>query len=138
MNTKKPDCGSLSVTICSAPSPSWFSNQGTPSCSKWFKTEIEILAWAYVTGMARDGDAWHEMDDQRCYDLLTKDEQRYVRPYLPDEGGCYADWWAMIGKQLKDADGAFEVGGLAWTRHRWALQNAAIRHAAPDSSQLKP
>lgn len=92
--------------------------------TKWGKIEMEILAWVYVTGMARDGDTWHKMTDQRCYDLLTPEEKRYASPYLPDQHGCYADWWEMIGEQLKDAEGAFDVGGLAWAR--WRYERAAL------------
>jgi len=92
--------------------------------------EIEVLAWAYVTGMARDGDTWRKMTDQQCYDLLTPEEQRYVSPYLPDPNGCYADWWKMIGEQLKDAAGAFDVGGLAWARWHYEKANTEVRGTA--------
>ena len=106
-----------------SPPPSYFSQAGISCCSKWVKLEIEILAWAYVTGMARDGDVWHKMDSQQCYDLLTPDEQQGVRPYLPDPHSRYIDWWEMIGDQLKDAAGAFDVGGLAWGRWRYEKAN---------------
>ena len=103
--------------------PSWFARQGIPSCSMWCKTEIEILAWAYVVGMAKDGDTWHKLTAERCHELLDEKERRHVRPYLSSENMRYADWWEMIGEQLKDTAGAFEVGGLAWSRWRFDQQH---------------
>lgn len=82
---------------------------------------MEILAWVYVTGMSRDGDTWHKMTSQQCWELLTPEEQKssWVHPYLPDPHNFYAKWWKIIGEQLKDANGAFDVGGLAWARWRY-------------------
>jgi len=89
----------------------------------WCKAEIEILAWAYVVGMAKDGDTWHKLTSQKCYELLDADERRHVHPYLSEAREYYADWWEMIGEQLKDTAGAFEVGGLAWSRWRFDQQH---------------
>jgi hypothetical protein len=108
------------------PLPSWFAEKGVPCCSKWGKTEIEYLAWAYAAAQARDGDTWHEITPEKAYELLTEDERRIVGGFTR-EGTlhhAYLDWWAMIGRQLKDADGAFEVGGLSWTRWKFDRENA--------------
>jgi len=121
----------LSVIAGSA-RPSWFARQGIPACSMWCKTEIEILAWAYVVGMAKDGDTWHKLTAERCHELLDEEERRYVRPYLSGENMRYADWWEMLGEQLKDAAGAFEVGGLAWNRWRFDQQNVSGQPRAED------
>lgn len=97
--------------------PSYFSLAGIPYCSKWGKIEIEEMAWLYVTALARDGDTWHEITDVRAAEVLTPEDQRGIFTRLPI-GDCplYQKRWKMIAAQLKDADGAFEVGGLAWNR----------------------
>jgi hypothetical protein len=101
-----------------------------PYCSMWGKTEVEVLAWVYVAAMARDGDTWHEMTAEQCAAVLTDEEKRYASPYLGGVArGNYADWWATIRRQLANAEGAFEVGGLAWTRHRHERQNTKSRNA---------
>ena len=108
------------------PRPSWFAAQGVPVCSKWGKTEIEYLAWAYVAAQARDGDTWHEITPEKAYELLTEDERRIVGGFTW-EGTLhhvYLDWWAAIGRQLRDTDGAFEVAGLAWTQQKFNRENA--------------
>lgn len=105
-------------------SPSYFARAGVPACSIWGKTEIEELAWAYVTAMARDGDTWHPITDTRAAELLTPDEHRGLMVRLPlGDYPRYRAWWDMIAAQLKDAAGAFEVGGLAWNRRRHEQAN---------------
>jgi hypothetical protein len=123
MNTTKKTASLVGSDSYGSALPSWFARQGIPSCSMWGKMEIEVLAWAYVVGMARDGDNWHKLTAKKCYELLDDAERRHVRPYLPDDRECYADWWEMIGEQLKDAAGAFEVGGFAWNRWRFDKQH---------------
>lgn len=108
------------------PTPAYFSRMGLPSCSMWGKYEIECLAWAYVTGMAIDGDTWHKIDAKTCWDLLDEEARDYMSPYLDEEGTYYKDWWEMIGNQLTDAEGAFEVDGLAWNRRRFEEANKTI------------
>lgn len=111
--------------VCDAlVSPSYFARAGIPACSMWGKTEIEELALAYVTAMARDGDTWHPITDTRAAELLTHDEHRSLIVRLPlGDYPRYRAWWDMIAAQLKDAAGAFEVGGLAWNRWRYDRAN---------------
>ena len=106
----------------SNPPPSHFSAAGVPYCSMWGKTEIEILAWAYVTGLARDGNTWHTITPERCHQLLDEAEQRFVHPFLPLCGSRYESWWKLIETQLKDSEGAYKVGGLSWSR--WNIDPA--------------
>jgi hypothetical protein len=90
----------------------------------WQKVEIEELAWAYVTAMARDGDTWHPVSDTRAAELLTPEEHQGLIMRLPlTDNPRYRAWWKMIAAQLKDADGAFNVGGLAWNRWRHDMNN---------------
>jgi hypothetical protein len=123
-NTAGSDCQERLVL----PLPSWFAEKGVPCCSKWGKTEIEYLAWAYAAAQARDGDTWHEITPEKAYELLAENERRVVGGFTR-EGTlhhAYLDWWAMIGRQLRDADGAFEVGGLSWTRWKFNRENAIV------------
>lgn len=96
----------------------------------WGKTEIECLAWAYVTGLARaGGDSWEaEITPKEAWEVIADSEKGWMheirnlagdRPYER-----YVEWWDMIANQLKSAEGAFEVGGLAWTKFSW--QNAQV------------
>ncbi len=94
--------------------------QGCSTCSVWGKIEIELLAWAYVIGMARDGDTWHEVTPLRCMELLTQEERNWCGHYLKDViEGYRADMWKTVVLQLKDADGAFGVGGTSWGKGRF-------------------
>lgn len=102
------------------PPPSWFSAQGMPKCSKWFKLEIEILAWAYVTGLARNGDTWEPVSAEQCWLSLTKEERQLADPWLhwlafggPSYWDSAAEWWEVVTEQLKDAHGAVGVAS-AW------------------------
>jgi hypothetical protein len=74
--------------------------------------------------MARDGDTWHPVTTEKCQELLDADELRIVGCF-GREGlyPTYQDWWDMIARQLQDADGAFEVAGLAWTRWKFNREN---------------
>ena len=97
--------------------PSTFSAAGVPYCSCWSRVQTEILAWAYVTGMARDGDTWHVMAQEKCFELLDCDEREFVKPYLPNLFGRYIEAWEEMGEKFKDSNGAFDVGGMAWNRN---------------------
>lgn len=101
--------------------PSDFSNIGIPCCSIWGKCEIEYLAWAYVTALTNDGDIWGKtLTAQQCYNLLSKDQKDFVRPFLSNvvEYNSYKEYWADIQKRLISSDGALEVGGLAWNEYK--------------------
>jgi hypothetical protein len=101
--------------------PSWFSKQGVPTCSMWWKLELELLAWAYVTALANSGDTWRPLTSIECYQLLDEEERRFVSPYL-DKDGADEKWWGRVSTQLKDSDGAFAVEGLTWGRWRFDLE----------------
>jgi hypothetical protein len=103
------------------PPPSWFAAQGISYGSKWCKFEIETLAWLYVIMQARDGDTWHEIAPEKCYNLLTSDECNAYQKFFLKESlhHVYYELWKMIGDQLYDANGAFAVGGSTWARHRF-------------------
>ena len=122
------------AAICSAALPSWFAAQGRSNCSMWCKTEIEILALAYVVAQSRLGDTWRRVTPAECWAVLDEDEKRYCSPYLSnlvreEFSERYARRWQMIADQLTSAEGAFEVGGMAWCRHRFIQQNKHAKRA---------
>ncbi len=109
--------------------PSDFAKLGIPYCSIWGKAEIEYLAWGYITALANSGDVWgKKLTPQQCFDLLTKDQRKYVQPYLT---GCIcggrAKEWEDIVRRLIDSDGALEVGGLAWNKYQIDKQKTSIK-----------
>jgi hypothetical protein len=109
------------------PKPSYFASRGVPTCSKWGKSEIEWLAFAYVTGLARLGDTWQRITPERCISTLSRQEANLFRIDAAYElGGLYADYWAMIADQLTSAEGAFDVGGLMWGRGTYKRIQASI------------
>lgn len=108
---------------CSAP-PSWFAAQGAPACSMWGKTEIEYCAWAYVKTLELLGDKWGPtLTVKKIRKTLKKTGMR-------TDGllGCLLRmeedhrFWECV-RGLDSPDAAFEVGGLAWTRRRFDMQN---------------
>lgn len=125
------------AAICSAALPSWFAAQGRSNCSMWRKTEIEILALAYVVAQARLGDTWRSVTPAECWAVLDDDEKRYCSPWMGslvrgDASDRYNGWWEMIGRQLSNAESAFEVGGMAWSRHRFIQQNTQGQAVRPE------
>ncbi len=134
-----PDSAVAAAAPCSA-KPSWFAAQGAPACSMWCKTEIEYCAWAYVKTLEILGDEWGP--------ILSVAQ---IRETLESVGmernglmGCllrmeedHRFWEAVRG--LTSAEKAFEVGGLAWTRRRFDMQNArehpVARHSGPNADQ---
>lgn len=105
--------------------PSYFAAQGESCCSIWGKAEIEVLAWAYVQALANLGDEWGRMlTPQECFDALTEAQRHFAAPYIASAArGGWAEWWTRIAAQLTSAEGAFEVGGLAWNRRRFEKAN---------------
>lgn len=106
--------------------PSDFSNAGRPSCSIWGKTEIEILAWCYVTTMARNGDEWKPVTAQQCLDSLTEQEMSIMRSDLQRIAEGRGDgWWNAVVERVTDADGADSVGGF-WRRYHVEKHKAEV------------
>ena len=97
--------------------PSAFSAAGIPYCSCWGRIQTETLAWAYVTALSRDGDTWHKITPERCFELLDCDERESLKQYLPNLFGRYIEAWEEMGEKFKDSNGAFDVGGMAWNRN---------------------
>ena len=93
--------------------PSFFAKAGHPSCSRWGKTEIEVIALAYVQALANNGDKWDRLTRQQVLDLLTKDQAMRAGSLLTHD--YYQRWFDMVADQITDADGAFGVGGF-WPR----------------------
>jgi len=108
----------MNAKVCSTAKPSWFAAQGRPSCSKYGKVEIENLALAYVIGLSRLGDIWRRISPSECWDVLNSEEKERFRDLSRLVGsrsfGRIENWWEMLQDQLKDAEGAFDMGGIGW------------------------
>lgn len=89
--------------------PSYFVKQGQPCCSRWGKTEIELIALAYVQALANDGDTWKKLTREQAYALLTDEQKRRYGDLL---GAFYESWFQMVSRQITGSDGALGVGGF--------------------------
>lgn len=98
--------------------PSEFARMGSPSCSRWGKSEMEWLALAYVQALAADGDTWKSLTRERVYELLTDEQNRFVHSMLTSDFEVYQSWFEEISRQLVDSDGAWDVRGF-WNIHRY-------------------
>jgi hypothetical protein len=95
--------------------PSFFAGLGSPSGSRWMKSEIEWMALAYVQALANDGDTWKRLSREQTYALLTDEQKRHVHGMLTSD--FYQHWFDSVSRQIVDSDGAFGVGGF-WHRGR--------------------
>lgn len=96
--------------------PSHFAALGAPTCSRWGKLEIELLALAYVQALAASGDEWRRIPSRAAvFDLLSKSQRSEVHPYLTSSLDRLDQWFAMVADQLTGPDGAMAVG-LRWQR----------------------
>lgn len=93
--------------------PSYFASLGTPSCSKWGKSEIEWIALAYVQALANDGDTWKKLSREQTYNLLSEEQKRQTGTLL--RHGFYDYWFDEVSEQITDSEGAFGVRGF-WRR----------------------
>lgn len=92
--------------------PSYFAKLDLPCCSRWGKTEIESIALAYVQALANDGDTWKKLTRKQTYDLLSKEQTRFVGTFLTSDFGVYEHWFKLVSNQITDSDGALGVGGF--------------------------
>lgn len=92
--------------------PSYFAKQGQPCCSRWGKTEIELIALAYVQALANDGDIWKKLTREQTHALLSDDQKRRLHGLLDASFEPYERWFQLVSKQITDSDGAFGVGGF--------------------------
>lgn len=106
------------VRKLTASPPSYFAKIGTPSCSKWGKSEIEWIALAYVQALANDGDTWKRLTREQTRKLLTDEQIRPVRGLLTDD--YFAHWFELVSNQITDSESAFGVGGF-WGKDRWTM-----------------
>lgn len=90
--------------------PSFFAKAGHPSCSRWGKTELEVIALAYVQALANNGDKWDRLTREQTYGLLTDEQKCSAGSLLTHD--YYQRWFDMVADQITDADGAFGVGGF--------------------------
>ncbi len=97
--------------------PSDFAALGPPSCSRWGKSEIEWIAFAYVQALANEGDEWERLTREQTYELLTPDQRSEVHGLLSIEYDRYEHWFEMVARQIDSAEGALGVGGF-WNIHR--------------------
>jgi hypothetical protein len=96
--------------------PSHFVVLGQPLMSRWGKTEIEMMALAYVTALMVDGDRWRLLLREEVLKLLPEGHvKRFTRELFEDD--YYARWFGMVAGQLTNAEGAIGVGGTWATRH---------------------
>lgn len=95
--------------------PSDFARLGSPSCSRWGKSEIEWLALAYVQALANDGDTWKKLSRERVLEVLTDEQKRFVGSMLHDD--YYQRWFSGVSDLIIDSDGALAVGGF-WNIRR--------------------
>jgi hypothetical protein len=102
--------------------PSHFVAMGRPSCSCWGKTEVEIIALAYVQAMANDGDVWKQIPRERVLPLLTDDQKRSGMVYGLLDGDYYQGWFDSVARRITDAEGAFSVRGF-WNDYRFEKAN---------------
>lgn len=109
--------------------PSAFAKMGSPSCSRWGKSELEWLALAYVQALAQDGDTWKRLSRERVYELLSDEQKSFVHSMLTMD--FYKHWFESVSNQITDADGAFGVGGF-WNRYRYEKCNAPSAGASQD------
>jgi hypothetical protein len=89
--------------------PSYFAKQGQPCCSRWGKTEIELIALAYVQALANDGYTWKKLTREQTYTLLTDEQKRRLHGLLD---AFYEGWFQSVSNLITDSDGAFSVGGF--------------------------
>jgi hypothetical protein len=98
--------------------PSDFARLGSPSCSRWGKSEFEWIALAYVQALANDGDEWKTLSREQVCSLLTLEQlSRCYEPQLTDD--YYKDRFDIVAEQITDSDGALGVGGF-WNEFRLA------------------
>lgn len=95
--------------------PSYFANLGSPSCSRWGKSELEWLALAYVQALANDGDTWKQLTREQTFNLLTDEQKTYVYGMLTRDFEVYLAWFRAVSDQITNAEGAFGVRG-GWYR----------------------
>ena len=93
--------------------PSHFASLGSPSCSRWGKSEIEWIALAYVRALANDGDTWKKLTRQQTYDLLTDEQKQDTHCLLNFD--YYQDWFDAVSSQIDSYEGARGVRGF-WSR----------------------
>lgn len=98
--------------------PSDFAKLGSPSCSRWGKSEIEWIALAYVQALANDGDTWRTLTRDQVKSRLTADQSRQVHGLLDNE--YYQRWFDAVSDQITDSDGALGVRGF-WNTYRLGL-----------------
>ena len=99
--------------------PSYFSEAGVPWFSMWCNAELEYLAWLYVTALSRDGNTWHELGVEQAYELLSVDEESICFFSLANLSQANKARWEKVRAQLTSAAGAFEVGGLGWSKFNY-------------------
>jgi hypothetical protein len=93
--------------------PSDFANLGSPSGSRWGKSEIEWIALAYVQALANDGDSWKRLTREEVRTLLSSEQKRRLHALLDND--CYQHWFDAVADQITDSDGAIGVRGF-WSR----------------------
>lgn len=98
--------------------PSYFANLGSPSSSRWGKSEVEWLALAYVQALAADGDTWKKLSRKQTYDLLSDEQRRHVHGMLTFDNDLYERWFETVSNQITDSDGAFGVRGFWYRRQQ--------------------
>lgn len=101
--------------------PSDFARLGSPSCSRWGKSEIEWVALAYVQALTNDGDEWKRLTKAQVLALLSDEQKRAVHYFLEDD--YYNHWFESVRDQITDSDGALGVRGF-WDAHRLARATA--------------
>jgi hypothetical protein len=99
--------------------PSYFAGLGSPSCSRWGKSEFEWIALAYVQALANDGDTWKPLTREQTYSLLTDEQKNRTHSQLTYDGYQYR--FDAVSRQIDSAEGAFGVGGY-WSRPRVAKE----------------
>lgn len=92
--------------------PSYFAELGSPSCSKWGKSEIEWIALAYVQALANDGDTWKKLTRERTYELLTEEQKHRVYGFLTGDYDRYIGWFEAVSEQIDSYEGARGVRGF--------------------------
>lgn len=99
--------------------PSDFANLGSPSCSRWGKSEIEWIALAYVQALANDGDEWKRLTREQTYALLTDEQKRHTHGMLRFDDEIDKRRFKAVADQITNAEGALGVGGF-WNEYRLA------------------
>lgn len=97
--------------------PSEFAALGSPSMSRWSKSELEWIALAYVQALANDGDTWKRLSREEAYALLTDEQKRMSCGQLSYDDEIDKHRFKMVADQITDSDGALGVRGF-WNTMR--------------------